>query len=227
MIRRIEDSDGWRFYTEDDAIDGRKYISVTKILDCAVPEKLQQYMKKNSANAQAKRMTETADIGTAIHALVENDLKGIEQEIPTHLASPFRLWQETRKKHNIKPMHTEIMCVSRKYGFAGTCDMVAEIDGVKCVADLKTGFFSTKAGFQISAYRMALIEMGIIDDSYGMAGIQIKRDGSGATVFKYEHLDWCLKAFVSCFEVWKSLYFTKLNKMEWPFLHVNSLEALQ
>lgn len=228
-LTRISDSDGWRWYSHGDELTSSDmYAGVTGILECAVDQKLKTYFVKNSANKQTKRLIETGDIGTEIHNLIEQDLNGHTVAITNpETKEPFERWLECKAKHKIKAYRTETMVLSRKYGFAGTFDIYGEIDGKPSVMDIKTGWLGVKAGWQIAAYRLAALEMGLVDTDCGMAAINIKRDGSVGQPFVYEHIDWCTKSFLSCFEVWKALYFGKLNKLEWPWLKVSSLAALK
>lgn len=229
ILTRITDSEGWRWYSHGDELrSDDMYAGVTGILEVAVDQKLKSYFVKNSANKQEKRLTETGDIGTAIHDLIERDLKGETVAISNPaLREPFNRWLECKDKHKIKAYKTETMVLSKKYGFAGTFDIYGEIDGKPAIMDVKTGFVGVKAGWQIAAYRLAALEMGLVDPECGMAALSIKRDGSLGTPFIYEHIDWCTKSFLSCFEVFKALYFTKLNKLEWPWLKISSLAALK
>jgi len=228
VLRRVEDVDGWRWYSHGDILRAEDmYAGVTGILDIAVPASLKKYFVDNSKNKQEKRLTETGNIGSDIHTCVEIDLSGGKPDL-TELTKPaFDQWLILKDKHKIKAFSTETMVYSPKYGFAGTYDIYGEFEGKPCVMDIKTGFFSVKAGWQMAAYRHAAIELGLIPKDAGMVGIQVHRDGRIGQPFIFQHLDWCLKSFVSCFEVWKALYFTKLNKIEWPWLKVSSLDALK
>jgi len=223
-----DDVDGFRWYE----VDGVKYISVTQVLDVAQHFKFNNWLKNNSKNKIEKVKKETAHIGTQLHKLVEMDLnRETDFEIPPELNQPFYNWKQVQSKHDIQALMTEQLVVSKKYGYAGTLDMVIrgcfeKVQKTFSVADLKTGFFSIKAGWQIAAYRNALIEMpnAYTQDNLGMVGIQIHRDGSKVNVFEYEHVHPCFEAFLNCLEIFKMLYFNKLNKLEWPYLKKSSLK---
>lgn len=223
-LERFEDSEGWRWYKDS---EGRFYISVTKVLDVAQHQRMMKYYKTNSKAKNEKVLKTTANIGTEIHDLVERDLNNETFDIPEKYQDAFSNWIDVKDKFKIEAMHTEQMVISKKYGFAGTLDMFIEGDFKKKynIADLKTGFYGVKAGWQMAAYREAFLEQGgYSPDEVGMVGIQIHRDGSKVGVFEYEHINPCTEAFLSCLEIFKMLYFNKLNKLGWSYLKDNSLK---
>lgn len=227
MLKRIEDNDGWRWYTHGNQLrPDDMFAGVTGILQVAVPEKLKNYFVNNSATKQEKTLQTTGDIGTAIHDLIERDLKGEEITPPKELEKPFSRWQELKKEHNIKAKSLETMVCSQKYGFAGTFDGFGEYDGRPMMWDIKTGYVGVKAGWQMAAYRLAALEMNLIPPETGMVVFNIKRDGSVAKPLVYEHIDWALKSFVCTYEIWKSFNFYKLDRLKWPYLKDNSLKVL-
>jgi hypothetical protein len=99
-------------------------------------------------------------------------------------------------------------------------DILGDFDGHPVIMDLKTGYYSVKTGWQIAAYKQAYEEMqNGAAQGLGMVGISIKRDGSLAQPFVYTHWDYCWRAFLACFTVWKALYFRKLQRLNWVYLH--------
>lgn len=91
--------------------------------------------------------------GTEVHALAERLAHGEEVEVPDHIAGHvdgyvrwLDLWQP-------KTILTEFRCASRQWWYAGTGDLIAEIDGVMFGLDVKTsrGVYGETAS-QIAAY---------------------------------------------------------------------------
>lgn len=228
MSERITDEDGWRWYADSyEAYQaGDCYISVTQVMNHIVADKMQSYMRKNSDNKQKKVLAHTSDIGTKIHKAIEDDLSGVTPDITFDIKPAYMQWSRLKVEKKIQAMHTEIQLVSRDLGAAGTADIIGWYEDKLAVMDVKTGFYSVKAGWQMAAYRHMAIEMGLVGNDCGMVGLNIKRDGSSAIGFTYAHHDWCLKSFVACMESFKALYFTKLDKMGWKFLHKNSMDSL-
>lgn len=216
--QRWEDKDCWRWY---EASDGRKLISVTKVLDVLMHEKLKSWLIRNSEAKIEKTRTVTANLGTKLHEMIAKDLKGEEVIADPDAVEPFENWKGFRAKHRIQATDTEITCFSEKFGYAGTIDIVGVADGVKSIMDVKTGRVDVKAGYQMAAYQRAWREMHV--ESLGMAALQIPRDGSEPTLFRYEHIDFCFQRFLCALECFKGLYFSKLKAMNWPYLYTYSV----
>lgn len=122
-----------------------------------------------AAKAAQKVAEEAAEIGKRLHAVVEADLKAelghgpaVEiDRLPDAIETSFLHWLEWRRQHRVKPLVMEQVVYSRAHRYAGTMDLVAEVDGARTVIDLKT----SKAVYpempvQITAYRHAWTEMG-------------------------------------------------------------------
>ena len=68
-----------------------------------------------------------------------------------------------------KPLMVEFTVVSHKYGYAGTADLLAEVNGVLTLVDWKTGkSVYREAHLQNAAYRQAVREMGLGDPQQGL-----------------------------------------------------------
>ncbi len=223
MLKRITDPDGWRFYVEDESKPEDWLISVTRVLEVYTPQRLKQYFINNSKAKQEKVLKETADIGTKIHADIEAKHKN-ETTDNTGIDQTIENWLALKQKHNIKAVHSELYLGSQAMGVAGTVDLIMEFDGKLAVADIKTGFFGKKAGMQMACYRAIAIENGLCDESVGMVGISVHRDGRVAEPFVYEHFGWCFKGFLACLELFKDENFAKLTKQNWKWLHDNSFK---
>lgn len=228
-IERGEDSRGWRWYE----VDGIKLISVTQVLDVIQHFQLTNYFKNNSANKIQKTKDSTGQFGSTLHKMVEMDLqdKKITIEEPA-LQRGFENWSKVKEENHITATHTETMVYSLKYGFAGQLDYIgtfqfkkkANLHRTHAVQDLKTGNYSIKTGWQLAGYRRAAIEMGLADESIGMVGIGVHRDGSPGQPFEYEHLDFCERQFLYALQNFKGLYFNELAKLQWPYLKKDAVE---
>lgn len=226
-LERITDSDGWRWYYRetDDDTPARWMISVTQILSPVVHERLQSWFKKQDYGAQEKKRKETADIGTLLHDLIAADLRGEKRDIPDNVKDAFENWQVLKGDYDITASVIETPMCSDLYGFAGTPDLIGTYEGKRAVLDIKTGAYSIKTGWQLAAYRQMWQEQ--TGEKLSMVGLQIHRDGEIAKPFVYEYLDECWLAFLSCLNVWRMLYFNKLKKQEWSWLHVPLVQAVE
>ena len=236
-LNKFDDENGWRWYDDGD----RHYLSVTTAIDkgSPTPEKRKDYFLKNTKEKVEADLEYAGDFGTKAHLYFESLLKG-ESINPdsSHLkhVEKFKAWIED---HQVKFTHLEIPLVSKKYGYAGTCDFIGRMstchDGACCreplgemivVADWKTSrSYAITAGWQMAAYRQAAIEMGIVDESCGMAGIHIPRTGGRIKSFIYQHYDYCLHKFLCALEMAKGMYFNRLNEKGWPYLAEQSVKV--
>ena len=128
------------------------------------------------AKASQKEMTAASEIGSQAHALIEWTLRGQLMQkvgpsprITDKAQWAFMAWEDWRKTVNLKPIAVEQVIWSRKHGYAGTLDLLAEVEGVLTVIDWKTGkAVYGEAHLQNAAYRQAIREMGHGDPKQGL-----------------------------------------------------------
>lgn len=116
---------------------------------------------KDSWSASTKALKAAGDIGTNLHEYGECFLKGLP--LPALLtdeakrcADAFHDWHAS---HKIKLLASERFVLSQEHYYAGTCDLIAEIDGEYCVGDFKTGSgIYPDMRFQTAAYQNAIQE---------------------------------------------------------------------
>lgn len=109
-------------------------------------------------------LDDLAQLGTNIHDWVEIDL--MRNDFPPEIDSAemeqmIEAWEEFKFLHQIDPVATEVTLWNIAAGYAGTFDLLAYIDGVLYLIDLKT---SRKVGdahlMQIAALRAAFFADG-------------------------------------------------------------------
>jgi CRISPR/Cas system-associated exonuclease Cas4 (RecB family) len=116
---------------------------------------------KESKSAHRKKSKEAANIGQNVHNYAECVFKNLPApELLTDQAKrgveAFHNWYDS---HKIKIMASERRVFSQKHYYAGTCDFVAEIDGVIGVGDIKTSSsIYPEMRLQTAAYQQALQE---------------------------------------------------------------------
>lgn len=191
----MNDSDGWRWYQ----IDGKRYVSVTKVLDMYVPDQLKKWYIKNSSNAVKKKKEETASIGSEIH----NQVHQGKDERYNHLA----------KTLGFETLRSEFV-VRSKHGWAGQADRLVKYGGKTYLLDVKSGRFGPSAGSQMAAYSLALEEEGTRVD--GIAVVSIPRDpGENAGFFDYsKNFENCKYAWCVAFDYFKFMNYKKLEGWE-------------
>lgn len=116
---------------------------------------------KEAKTAHRKKSKDAANAGTNVHEYAEAHFK--KQTLPElktdeakRGVDAFHKWLDS---HKIKVIASERRLFSREHFFAGTCDFVAEIDGVMGVGDIKTssGIYP-EMRLQTAAYQHALQE---------------------------------------------------------------------
>lgn len=158
-----------------------------------------------------KKSGEAADIGTMIHKWLEEWISNKKPATPINpemknATGKFLEWVE---EHKVKFLENERMVYSRKWGYAGTLDFMAEIDGV-----VKLGDFKTSTGIwdeywlQVAAYEQAYREEFPDKEINGSVIVRIGKD---ATIEIKERDDY--KENVMAFNAALVLY-RKLRKMK-------------
>lgn len=133
--------------------------------------------------------------GTDIHSKVESLVKEAIQanggllapdtKSDTPQVQKFIDWALENK---VKFIDSEKSVYSRESWYAGTFDLVLEIDGKKYIADVKTssGIYP-EAFLQMAAYQNALEEMGEHGDIQGAAVINLDKKGGFKVGMNYDY----------------------------------------
>lgn len=116
---------------------------------------------KESWSANKKISKSAADIGKNVHAYAEAYFKkltlpALDTDEAKRGVDAFHKWLIA---HNVNVKASERFVFSKEHYYAGTCDFVAEIDGVLSVGDIKTssGIYP-EMRMQTAAYQHALEE---------------------------------------------------------------------
>ena len=103
--------------------------------------------------------------GTVVHKFVELgrvDSVGLDLKVLSLLSQDwldkakgaFDRYAEWAKQHWVEPLAAELPLVSEEYKYGGTLDMVANVDGVPSLLDVKTSSrIKTSHRVQVSAYK--------------------------------------------------------------------------
>lgn len=113
-----------------------------------------------------KMRDQMADIGTIAHYLILCDLKGIspntseyapaDVEKANNALQSYHAW---KKANQVFPIAVEQSMISEKFGFGGTFDLLANVNGQLTIIDFKTsGALYEEYGTQIAAYRQLVLE---------------------------------------------------------------------
>ena len=118
--------------------------------------------------AHKRELEKAGEIGAQVHHLVEWNLRrelgqtvGPEPRVVDDAQWAFMSFQDWANSVDLKPKHIEQTVFSRVHGYAGTMDLLAEVNGVLILIDFKTGkAIYAEAFLQNAAYQVALSEMG-------------------------------------------------------------------
>jgi ATP-dependent exoDNAse (exonuclease V) beta subunit len=154
-----------RYYTKNDKI----YPSVTSILQHMPKNKFFENWLKDVGHNADFIVKKAADEGTQVHDAIERYLMGEKIEwIDTNGYSKYSLevWKMILKFHEFWSVHkptlieSEIHLFSDIYNYAGTCDLVVELDGKRWLLDIKTSnSLHTSHNLQLAAYAQAWNEL--------------------------------------------------------------------
>jgi hypothetical protein len=119
--------------------------------------------------AHKKELLKASEIGSQAHAMIEWTIKSMMcmEQGPAPIISPkaqfaFSRWLKWKNSVRLKPIHIEKTVFSYTYQYAGTMDLLAEVNGEVAVVDWKTGkAIYPEALLQNAAYRHAVREMGM------------------------------------------------------------------
>lgn len=155
---RSRNSDRWDVSGRIYERDGRKFTSVTTIINDGIPKPaLIGWAAKMTAEfaiahpdatieemkaARFASSDEASARGTALHkwveqwALAEGHVKAPTDEVLCKMSAQ---WLVLADKHNVVPEASEFTVYNEALGYAGTADMVATVDGIPSLVDVKTG----------------------------------------------------------------------------------------
>lgn len=141
-------------------IDGAWYPRVTSILSIKSKPALYMYYASMPSYKAAQEMTDKSALeGTLIHETIEAILQNKPVTIPPSIQPSVDAFTEFLKKHSVTPLKVEERIISKKHRYAGTIDILAEVDGVTGVLDIKTSRAVYRDyGMQTAAYIEALAE---------------------------------------------------------------------
>lgn len=106
-------------------------------------------------------MERAAQLGRAVHKLIELDIAGTldEDHLDDSLRSYLVHWRKFRAQSGFEPILSEMHVHSVRYGYAGTLDLCGRLDGRMALVDAKrTASLPRIAGPQTAGYEIALTE---------------------------------------------------------------------
>lgn len=176
---------------------------------------------EGAKTAHRKHLKDAGDIGTAVHEYLEKYLKaGINKEklpelpVNKNIRAGVKAVIDWAKENNVKFLASERKIYSKKYGYAGTLDALAEVNGKLAIVDFKTsnGIYDDMF-LQTAAYARAIEE----EDGKKIEEcwiLRIPKDGSEFATAKDEMVEMNFKSFLGCLENYKRKMYLKGKKIE-------------
>lgn len=160
---------------------------------------------EDARKAHARKRDKAGDIGTLAHKWIEEHINGKDNPITDDIKpmiDNFLKWEEENKP---KYLESEMRVYSEKQWYAGTLDMMMEIDGEVWLGDIKTSSGIYKEHFlQCAGYQLALQEMGKYPDIKGHIIINLRKDGK-MDVQKSISFDKDMEVFLAALTIYRRL----------------------
>ncbi len=145
-------------------VEGEKLVSVTTVLGIIHKYPLLLWYGKLGVEGAKKESRKAMTIGSNVHSAIENYIKG--KPTPnwnegTARANAFGAFLSWLEDNDVEFVETELEVYSLEYGFAGTLDVGAIVNGENAIIDFKCskGIYQ-EVELQLQAYCKAKIEMG-------------------------------------------------------------------
>lgn len=160
-----------------------------------------------------KVKNQAGDVGTITHLLImahltktEIDLTEYSQQDIATAQACLKSYLEWEKSHQVEPLIVEKPLVSDIYGYGGTPDCLAKVNGELELIDFKTSnAIWNDYYYQLSAYRQLCIEQGYKDLKRARI-LRFAKDDSGEfedrLITKFDHE---FELFLHCLSIWNLL----------------------
>ena len=146
-----------------------------------------------------------AERGTIVHDLAEKYMHGEKvtsdnNEICKHLMSFEKFWLE----NEVQLIETELFMWHKDVPWAGTCDIIAKINGQYCIIDIKTGNYYKSHEIQLNMYAELLTK--ITGKPVQMiAGLYTKGKWIREPNYQFKKFKFNLDIAISVDELWRFL----------------------
>jgi len=142
LFRMIDRSGDWTHYFQDEI---QKYLpAVNHILDLGYPkgQRLLNYMRNNTAEAQEEKLTRAGEQGSRVHYAIrdlmvgvrihidtryENKITGMHEKLTPREWDLIRSWVFFAQKYKLKILKHEAAIWHKKHLYAGTVDFLGTI----------------------------------------------------------------------------------------------------
>lgn len=144
-------------------IGGMWYPRITAICSTiAKPGLLRYYANQENFAVAQENLTRASNWGKLLHETMEKILQGEEVKIDSVISPSISAFEDWKNQYNISVLEVEKRVMSKNHSYAGTFDLLVEINGKLGILDLKTskGIWD-EYSLQIAAYVQAFNEMAL------------------------------------------------------------------
>jgi hypothetical protein len=150
--------------------------------------------------------------GTEVHELAERfmngeSVKSNKEEICKHLMSFEKFWLD----NEVQLIDTELFMWHKDVPWAGTCDIIAKINGKYCIIDIKTGNYYKSHEIQLNMYAELLSK--ITGEPIDMiAGLYTKGKWIREPNYQFKKFKLNIEIALSVHSIWEFL----MGGKPWP-----------
>lgn len=189
-------------------INGEKVPRVTTICNMIAKPNLYFWYGKYGTAACKKISQTSMEFGSLFHKLAELRMNGQKVHIKQYqkdMRGCYHAFIKWRRQYQFGHIETEVLLQSQKYGYAGTCDLVGDIDSIICVVDWKTSAdLYLEYPLQVSAYMQAFHEMTGVTPEFGGVLIVGKDGKFQYHDFSWKFSKWLFRGFLGALRIWKA-----------------------
>jgi hypothetical protein len=140
--------------------NGFWYPRVTAICEILAKPGMEKWLADSGGyDLMMQKRKKILDWGSTIDATVKQLFRGESPEIPQFIAPSVEAFLNWLKGHKVNLLAADKKVISKKHFYAGTTDIVAEIDGTLGILDIKTSSnFWDEHFMQTAAYCQAFNE---------------------------------------------------------------------
>ena len=203
-LKRHESGDRW--YSPEDLNMWRP--SVTTIIGNTVHKGIGFEMwlgNHPSYKIACEERDAAANRGTEVHELAErymlgDEVSGSTDEVNKHLMSFEKFWLEKE----VQLIETELFMWHKDVPWAGTCDIIAKINGKNYIIDIKTGNYYKSHEIQLNMYAELLSK--IVDEPVeSIAGLYTKGRWIREPNYQFKQFKFNLDIALSVDKLWRFL----------------------
>lgn len=164
--------------------------------------------EQQAVNAPYFKSERSKTRGLEVHDIVESyKVKGEDLSSVTEPLRPYiKAFYQWLGDHQVKILQNEVSSKSDRYGYKGTCDLLATLGGSEdvYVIDVKTGkYIYDEVELQLSAYKQSLNEQGQKADRLAVLLLETGKDDLPTGNYVFATRNYKFKEFLAAKTLWE------------------------